>query len=259
MVTIKSKKEIELMRESCKIVAMAQEAIKKAIRPGISTWELNKIAEDVIYAQGAIPSCKNYPSGIKGVPPFPAGVCISVNDEVIHGIPSKHVILREGDIVSTDLCAYKNGVHGDATRTHFIGGEKAVDPEIKRLVDVTTQSFYEGLKFAKPGNRIGDVSHAIGEYIESHGFYVVKEFQGHGIGHEMHEDPGIPNYGKPGKGIRLEPGMCLAIEPMVNLGTEEIEVLDDGWTIVTADGSPAAHYENTILITEKEPEILTIL
>ncbi len=259
MVTIKSKKEIELMRESCKIVAMAQDAIKKAIRPGISTWELNKIAEDVIYEQGAIPSCKNYPSGIKGVPPFPAGVCISVNDEVIHGIPSKKVILQEGDIVSTDLTAYKNGFHGDATRTHIIGGEKAVSPEVKKLVEVTRQSFFEGLKYAKPGFRIGDISHAIGEYVRANGFYVIKEFQGHGIGREMHEDPGIPNYGKEGKGIRLEPGMCLAIEPMVNLGTEEIEVLDDGWTIVTADGSPAAHYENTILITEKEPEILTIM
>ena len=259
MVTIKSKHEIELMRESCKIVAMAQDAIAKAIRPGISTWELNKIAEDVIYAQGAIPSCKNYPSGIKGVPPFPCGVCVSVNDEVIHGIPSKHIILREGDIVSTDLCAYKNGFHGDATRTHFIGGEKAIDLEVKKLVDVTIQSFYEGLKYAKPGNRIGDISHAIGEYVEKHGFYVIREFQGHGIGREMHEDPGIPNYGLAGKGLRLEPGMCLAIEPMVNLGTPEIEVLDDGWTIVTEDGLPAAHYENTILITENEPEILTIL
>ena len=259
MVTIKSKKEIEFMRQSCKIVAMAQEAIAKAIKPGISTWELNKIAEDVIYSQGAIPSCKNYPSGIRGVPAFPAGVCISVNDEVIHGIPSKKVILQEGDIVSTDLCAYKNGFHGDATRTHIVGGEQTVSKEVKRLVDVTKQSFFEGLKFAKPGFRIGDVSHAIGNYIEKNGFYIVKEFQGHGIGRDMHEDPGIPNYGKEGKGIRLEPGMTLAIEPMVNMGTDEVEVLDDGWTIVTADGSIAAHYENTILITEKEPEILTII
>lgn len=193
------------------------------------------------------------------MPAFPAGVCISVNDEVIHGIPSKKVILKEGDIVSTDLCAYKNGFHGDATRTHIIGGEKAVSKEVKRLIDVTKQSFFEGIKFAKPGFRIGDVSHAIGNYIEKNGFYVIKEFQGHGIGRQMHEDPGIPNYGKEGKGIRLEPGMTLAIEPMVNMGTEEIEVLDDGWTIVTADGSLAAHYENTVLITEKEPEILTIM
>ena len=259
MVTIKSKREIEYIRESCKIVAMAQEAIKEAIKPGISTYELNEIAEKVIYKHNAIPSCKNFPSGIKGIPPFPAGVCISVNDEVIHGIPSKKVILKEGDIVSTDLCAYKNGFHGDATRTHIVGNESSVSNNVKKLVEVTKQSFFEGLKYARPGFRIGDISHAIGEYIESNGFYVVKEFQGHGIGADMHEEPGIPNFGKEGKGIRLEPGMTLAIEPLVNMGTEEIEVLDDGWTIVTADGSLAAHYENTILITEKEPEILTIM
>ncbi len=259
MVTIKSKKEIELMRESSKIVAMAQNAIATAIRPGISTWELNKIAEDVIYAQNAIPSCKNYPSGEKGIPPFPCGVCISVNDEVIHGIPSKKVILKEGDIVSTDLCAYKNGFHGDATRTHIVGGEQSVSPEVRKLIKVTEQSFFEGLKFAKPGYRIGDISNAIGEYVEKNGFSVIREFQGHGIGREMHEDPGVPNYGKPGKGLRLEPGMTIAIEPMVNMGARDIEILDDGWTVVTADGSLACHYENTILITEKEPEILTML
>ena len=259
MVTIKSKQEVELMRESCKIVAMAQEAIKKAIKPGITTWELNQIAEDVIYKNGAIPSCKNYPSGERGVMPFPSGVCISLNDEVIHGIPSKKVILKEGDIVSTDLCAYKNGFHGDATRTHIVGGKEAVSKEIQKLVEVTKQSFFEGLKYAKPGFRIGDISHAIGEYIEKNGFSIVREFQGHGIGRQMHEDPGVPNYGKPGRGLRLEPGMTIAVEPMVIMGNEEIEMLDDGWTIVTADGSMAAHYENTILITEKEPEILTIL
>ncbi len=235
MVTIKSKKEIEYMRESCKIVALAQKAIEEAIRPGISTWELNKIAEDVIYKNGAIPSCKNYPSGIKGVPPFPAGVCISVNDEVIHGIPSKKVILKEGDIVSTDLCAYKNGFHGDATRTHIVGGPNCVDKEVKRLVEVTKQAFFEGLKYAKVGNRIGDISCAIGEYVNKNGFSVLKEFQGHGIGQDMHEDPGIPNYGKANKGIRLEAGMTLAIEPMVNAGGPDIDILDDGWTVVTLD------------------------
>ncbi len=255
MVTIKSKKEIELMREACRIVKLAQDAIEEAIRPGISTYELNKIAEDVIVKNGAIPSCKNYPSGVKGVPSFPAGVCISINDEVIHGIPSKNVIIKDGDIVSTDLCAYKNGFHGDATRTHIIG---KVDNNIKRLVEVTKQSFFEGIKYAKPGYRIGDISNAIGTYIEKNGFSVVREFQGHGIGSQMHEDPGIPNYGKTGKGLRLEPGMTLAIEPMVIEKNPEILVLDDGWTIVTEDGSMAAHYENTILITEKEPEILTM-
>ena len=259
MFTIKTKKEIEYMKESCKIVALAQEAIKNAIKPGISTWELNKIAENVIYENGAIPSCKNYPSGIKGVPPFPAGVCISVNNEVIHGIPSKKVILKEGDIVSTDLCAYKNGFHGDATRTHIIGGLNCATKEAKRLVEVTKQAFFEGIKFARVGYRIGDISHRIGEFVESNGFSVLIEFQGHGIGQAMHEDPGIPNYGKPNKGLRLEAGMTLAIEPMVNAGKPDIDILDDGWTVVTLDGSLAAHYENTILITEKEPEILTIL
>ncbi len=255
MVTIKSKREIELMRESCKIVRLAQEAIEKAIRPGISTYELDKIAEDVILSNGAIPSCKNYPSGVKGVPAFPSAVCISVNDEVIHGIPSKHTIIKDGDIVSTDLCAYKNGFHGDATRTHFVGN---VSKTARKLLEVTEGSFFEGIKYAKKGYRIGDISHAIGEYVRKNGFYVVEEFQGHGIGRDMHEDPGIPNYGKAGKGLRLEPGMTLAIEPMVNEGTKEIEILDDGWTIVTADGSLAAHYENTILITENEPEVLTM-
>lgn len=255
MITIKSKREIELMKESCRIVKLAQDAIEEAIRPGISTYELNKIAEDVIIKNGAIPSCKNYPSGIRGVPNFPAGVCISINDEVIHGIPSKNVIIKEGDIVSTDLCAYKNGFHGDATRTHIVGN---VSEDTKRLVEVTKQSFFEGIKFAKPGYRVGDISNAIGEYIEKNGFSIVRDFQGHGIGMEMHEDPGVPNYGQKGKGIRLEPGMTLAIEPMVTAGSWRVEVLDDGWTIVTEDGSMAAHYENTILITEKEPEILTM-
>lgn len=235
MIIIKSKKEIEYMRESCKIVALAQKAIEQAICPGISTWELNKIAEEVIYQNGAIPSCKNYSSGIKGIPPFPAGVCISINDEVIHGIPSKKVILKQGDIVSTDLCAYKNGFHGDATRTHIVGEKKCATKEAQKLVEVTKQAFFEGIKFAKVGYRIGDISHAIGEYVEKNGFSVLKEFQGHGIGQDMHEEPGIPNYGKPNKGLRLEPGMTLAVEPMVNAGKADIDILDDGWTVVTLD------------------------
>ena len=187
--------------------------------------------------------------------PFPATLCISINDEVIHGIPSKKTILKEGDIVSVDLVVLKNGFHGDCARTYIVG--KASN-EAKRLVDITKQAFFEGIKFAKKGNRIGDISNKIGEYINKNGYSVVKEFQGHGIGRQMHEDPGIPNYGKAGKGIRLEPGMTLAIEPMVIMGKSEIYELEDGWTIVTEDGSLSAHYENTILITEKEPEILTI-
>ena len=254
MVTIKSKQEIEKMREACRIAALAQKAIEEAIKPGISTWELDKIAEDTMRKHGAIPAEKGYPSGVKGVPPFPGSICASVNDEVIHGIPSKRVILKEGDIISIDLVAYKDGFNGDCARTYAVG---KIDKEAQKLIEVTKQAFFEGIKFAKKGNRIGDVSHAIGQFVEKNGFNVVKEFQGHGIGRQMHEDPGIPNYGREGRGIRLEPGMTLAIEPMVMVGSDEILELDDGWTIITEDGSRAAHYENTILITENEPEILT--
>ncbi len=256
MVTIKSKQEIEKMREACKVAYLTQKAIEEAIKPGISTWELDKIAENTMRANGAIPAEKGYPSGVKGVPAFPGSICASVNDEIIHGIPSKNVILKDGDIVSVDLVAYKNGFNGDCARTYAVG---KIDSETKRLIDITKQSFFEGIKYAKKGNRLGDVSHAIGEFVKKNGFSIVKEFQGHGIGRQMHEDPGIPNYGKEGRGIRLEPGMTLAIEPMVIYGGEGILQLDDGWTIITEDGSNAAHYENTILITENEPEILTIL
>jgi len=256
MVDIKSKREIELLRESCRVTAVAHEAVRTAIRPGISTLELDKIAEDAIRKSGAIPSFMNYPSRLKGVPNFPATACISINDEVIHGIPSKKRIIAEGDIVSIDIGAYKNGFHGDAARTIIVG---KVNDETRRLVEVTKRAFYEGIKYAKPGYRIGDVCHAIGSFVEKNGFSVVKEFQGHGVGRNLHEDPEIPNYGIPGKGVALEPGMTLAIEPMVNMGKSDILELDDGWTIVTKDGQNSAHYENTILITEKDPEILTIV
>ena len=254
MVTIKSKQEIEKMREACKIADLAQKAVEKAIKPGVSTWELDKIAENEMKKYGAIPAEKGYPSGVKGVPDFPGSICASINDEVIHGIPSKKVILREGDIISIDLVAYKDGFNGDCARTYAVG---KIDKASQKLIEVTKQAFFEGIKYAKKGNRIGDVSHAIGEFVEKNGFNVVKEFQGHGIGRQMHEDPGIPNYGKQGRGIRLEPGMTLAIEPMVMAGSDEILELEDGWTIITEDGQRAAHYENTILITENEPEILT--
>ena len=256
MVDIKSKREIELMKEVCRITALTHEAIKKAIKPGISTKELDKIAEKTIRENGGIPAQKGYPSGEKGIPPFPASICTSINDEVIHGIPSDRVKLKEGDIISIDLVSYKNGFNGDAARTYIVGKSSK---NAERLVEITKQAFFEGIKYAKAGNRIGDVCHAIGEFVEKNGYSVVKEFQGHGIGREMHEDPGIPNYGKAGKGIRLEPGMTLAIEPMVIERKPDILVLDDGWTIITEDGSLSAHYENTILITEKEPEILTII
>ena len=254
MVTIKSKQEIEKMRAACKIADLAQKAVEKAIKPGVSTWELDKIAENEMKKYGAIPAEKGYPSGVKGVPDFPGSICASINDEVIHGIPSKKVILREGDIISIDLVAYKDGFNGDCARTYAVG---KIDKASQKLIEVTKQAFFEGIKYAKKGNRIGDVSHAIGEFVEKNGFNVVKEFQGHGIGRQMHEDPGIPNYGKQGRGIRLEPGMTLAIEPMVMAGSDEILELEDGWTIITEDGQRAAHYENTILITENEPEILT--
>ncbi len=256
MVTIKSKQEIEKMKEACRVAAVAQKAVEEAIKPGISTWELDKIAENVMRQNGAIPAEKGYPSGVKGVPAFPGSICASVNDEVIHGIPSKRVILKEGDIVSIDLVALKDGFNGDCARTYVVGN---IDKETKRLIEVTKQAFFEGIKYAKKGNRLGDISHSIGEYVEKNGFSVVKEFQGHGIGRSMHEDPGIPNFGKAGRGIRLEPGMTLAIEPMVIYGKDGILELDDGWTIISEDGSKSAHYENTILITENEPEILTLL
>ena len=256
MVTIKSKKEIELMNEACKVVALTHKAIEDEIKPGMTTADLDKIVEETMKKYGAISAEKGYNPGIKGVPPYPASACISINDEVIHGIPSKTRIIKDGDIVSVDLVALKNGFNGDAARTYMVGN---VSKDAKRLVEVTKQAFFEGIKYAKKGNRIGDVSHAIGEYVKSQGYSVVREFQGHGIGKSMHEDPGIPNYGKAGKGLRLEPGMTLAIEPMVIQGKPNILELDDGWTIITEDGSLSAHYENTILITENEPELLTIL
>ncbi len=255
MVTIKSHKEIEFMKDVCKIVAEFYEQLEKKIRPGISTYELDKEAEKIMRNLGAIPAQIGYNPGIKGIPPYPSATCISVNDEVIHGIPSKNHIIQEGDIVSIDTVALKNGFHGDAARTFLVGN---VDKEAKRLVDITKQAFFEGIKYAKPGYRIGDISHAVGEFVKSNGYSVVREFQGHGIGKQMHEEPGIPNYGKAGKGMRLEPGMTICVEPMVIQGKPDICELEDGWTILTCDGSLSAHYENTILITENEPKILTI-
>ena len=256
MVTIKSKREIELMKEACRVVALTYEKLEKEIKPGMTTLELDQIAENTMRSLGAIPAEKGYDSGIRGIPRFPASICVSINDEVIHGIPSKHRIIKDGDVVSIDTVALKDGFNGDAARTFIVG---KASKEAQRLVDVTKQAFFEGIKFAKPGYRIGDISHAIGEYVRSQGFSVLREFQGHGIGREMHEDPGIPNYGKAGRGMKIEPGMTLAIEPMVIQGRPNILELEDGWTIITEDGSLAAHYENTILITEKEPKILTIL
>ena len=256
MISIKSKREIELMKEACKITALTYDYIEKIIKPGMSTLELDHLAERFIKEYGGIPAQKGYPSGVRGVPDFPGTLCISINDEVIHGIPSKNVIIKDGDVVSVDLVVLKNGYNGDAARTYLVGN---VTDEAKELVEVTKQAFFEAIKYAKAGNRVGDISNAVDTYVRKFGFSVVKEFQGHGIGKEMHEEPGVPNYGKPGKGPRLEAGMTIAVEPMVIVGKPDIWELEDGWTIATQDGSLAAHYENTILITENEPKILTIL
>ena len=248
-VTIKTAREIELMREAGRLLEKVHNELAEFIRPGISTLDIDRYGEKLIRSLGCTPNFLNYNG-------YPASICVSVNDEVVHGIPKKNRILQEGDIVSLDAGLIYKGYHSDAARTHAVG---QISPEARQLIDVTRQSFFEGIKYAKPGNRIGDISHRIGEFVESNGFNVVREFQGHGIGREMHEDPGIPNYGKAGRGIRLEPGMTLAVEPMVIAGRRDIYQDYDGWTILTQDGSLSAHYENTILITEKEPEVLTLV
>lgn len=253
MISIKSEKEIEKMREICKIVALAHEEIKKHLRVGITTKEIDQIIEAFFLSHGANPSCKGYPKGDPN--PFPATACISINDEVIHGIPGNRK-LEEGDLVSIDIVADKNGFHGDATRSYVIGEGTEV---AHKLVKVAEESFWEGIKYAKVGNRISDISHAIQMYVEKKGFSVVREFQGHGIGAGMHEDPGVPNFGKAGRGPRLEAGMTLAIEPMINEGSPDILIEEDGWTVLTEDGGLSAHYENTILITKKGVEVLTIV
>lgn len=256
MISIKSKREIELMKEACKITALTYDYIEKIIKPGMSTLELDNLAEKFIKEHGGIPAQKGYPSGVRGVPNFPGTLCVSINDVVIHGIPDSKTIIKDGDIVSVDLVVLKNGFHGDAARTFLVGN---CSDEAKELVAVTKQAFFEGLKMAKPGNRIGDISNAVETYVRSHGFNLVREFQGHGIGNEMHEEPGVPNIGRAGKGPRLEPGMTICIEPMVMAGREDIWELEDGWTIATQDGSLSAHYENTILITENDAKVLTML
>ncbi len=247
-VSIKSAREIELMRESCRLLAQVHKALGKMVRPGISTWEIDKEGEKMIRDLGCIPNFKDYNG-------FPASICVSVNDEVVHGIPSKHRILQEGDIVSLDAGLIYKGYHSDAARTHAVG---EISPEAQKLMDVTKQSFFEGIKFAKAGNHLYDISNAIDDYVTPFGYGIVRELVGHGIGTHLHEDPQIPNFRQKKKGILLEPGMTLAIEPMINMGRADVCWLDDDWTVVTEDGSYSAHYENTILITEGEPEILTL-
>ena len=248
MVTIKSEREIELMREAGRILAKVHEELGRTLVPGMSTKEIDRMCEDMIRSHGCVPSFLNYQG-------FPASVCISINDEVVHGIPDKHRYLEEGDIVSLDTGVIWKGYQSDAARTHMIG---EVSGEARKLVEVTQQSFFEGIKYAKAGNHLNDISKAIQEYAESFGFGVVRDLVGHGIGTEMHEAPEIPNFAQRRKGIRLAAGMTLAIEPLITAGRYDVVWEDDGWTVVTEDGSLASHYENTILITDGEPEILSL-
>lgn len=247
-VTIKSPREIELMREAGRILAKTHEELAKNLRPGMSTWDIDHMGEKIIRSYGCIPSFKNYNG-------YPASICVSVNDEVVHGIPHKEHFLDEGDIVSLDAGVIYKGYLSDAARTYGIG---EIDDDAKKLIEVTRQSFFEGIKFAKAGNHLNDISAAIQKYAESFGFGVVRDLVGHGIGSHLHEDPEIPNFARKRKGILLQPGMTLAIEPMITEGSYEVVWLDDDWTVMTEDGGWAAHYENTILITEGEPEILSL-
>ena len=247
MVVLKSKRELELMKEACKISAEALMVAGEAVKPGVSTKEIDRIAYNLIKKRGARPN-------FLGLYDFPATACISINNEVIHGIPKADRIIKEGDIVSIDLGAEKNGYNGDNAAT-FVAG--TCSPEAKRLIDTTRESLYLGIEQAVPGNRIGDIGHAIQSYCEERGYGVVRDFVGHGVGRKLHEDPSVPNFGHEGRGIRLLPGMTLAIEPMINQGTYRVKQLSDGWTIVTADGKLAAHFEHTIAITPDGPVIMT--
>ena len=247
MITIKNERELESMRQACKITAAARALAGEMVRPGVSTKAIDQAVRDYIVGQGAKPSFLNYNG-------FPASACISVNSTVIHGIPGGY-ILQEGDIVSIDVGAYYKGFHGDCAATFACG---AISTDAQKLIDVTQQSFFEGMKFAKMGFRVQDISHAIQTYVESNGFSIVRSFVGHGVGRQLHEEPEVPNFGKPGRGARLVRGMTIAVEPMVNAGTHEVRILKDGWTVLTADGKLSAHYENTVLITDGEPEILTV-
>ncbi len=248
MINIKSLKELELMRAAGNIVAETHEKLKEVIKPGISTMELDTIAEEYIRKCGAIPAFKGYEG-------FPASICTSINEQVVHGIPGA-VILKDGDIIGIDIGAVFKGYYGDAARSYGVG---TITDIAQKLIDVTKESFFKGIEYAVEGNRLSDIGFAIQQYVEQQGFSVVRDLVGHGIGTRMHEEPQVPNYGPKGKGPRLVSGMTLAIEPMVNEGRFHVKVLTDGWTVVTADGKLSAHYENTIAITKSTPEILTML
>lgn len=248
MIILKTGRELKIMREACRISAGALKLISSAVEPGVTTAELDRLAEKYILSQGAKPNFKNYQG-------YPATACISINNEVIHGIPSKSRVIKEGDIVSVDLGAVFEGYHGDNAATFAAG---SISPEAKRLMDVTKESLYEGIKMAVHGGRIGDIGNAIGRYVEDRGYSVVRQFVGHGIGTSLHEAPEVPNFGTAGRGVRLVNGMTLAIEPMVNAGGFDVKILPDKWTVVTADGSLSAHFEHTIAITPDGPKILTV-
>ena len=248
-VIIKTPSQIELMREAGRILAQVHDELEKIIEPGISTLEIDQAGEKLIRSFGCEPSFLNYNG-------YPASICVSVNEEVVHGIPSAKRILKEGDIVSLDAGVIYKGYHSDAARTHAVG---KISTEAAKLIEVTKQSFFEGIKFAKAGNHLHEISNAIGKYAESFGYGVVRDLVGHGIGSHLHEDPEIPNFVQKSRGIRLVPGMTLAVEPMINSGTYRVEWLDDDWTVVTRDGKLSAHYENTILITEDGCEILSLI
>lgn len=247
-ITIKSEREIELMAEAGKILERVHNELEKALRPGMSTKDIDTLGEEIIRSYGCIPSFLNYNG-------YPASICVSVNQEVVHGIPDKHRIIQEGDIVSLDAGVIYKGYHSDAARTHAVG---EVSEEAKKLIQVTKESFFEGIKFAKAGNHLFDISGAIGDYAEEHGYGVVRDLCGHGIGTHLHEAPEIPNFRMNRKGMLLKAGMTLAIEPMITAGGHDVDWLDDDWTVVTRDGSLAAHYENTVLITEGEPKLLSL-
>ena len=248
MIIIKSDQEIDIMRESGKVTAHILKELEHFIKPGVSTMDINLFVEKTILSNNMIPSFKGYNG-------FPASACVSINNEVVHGIPDAARFLKEGDIVSVDVgCTYK-GYVSDAARTYPVG---AISPQAQKLIDATRDSFFEGLKFCRPGYRLSDISHAIQQKAESEGFSVIRDFVGHGVGRAMHEEPQIPNYGKPGRGPRLARGMVFAIEPMINQGTFEVDVLADNWTVVTLDGKLSAHYENTVVITDDEPELITL-
>ena len=248
MIHIKSEKEIDLMRESCKIVHDTLEFVGGKIKAGMSTKEIDELAERYIRSYGAYPSCLGYGG-------YPASVCVSVNEMVVHGIPDEDTIIKDGDIVSVDLCAYKNGYHGDAARTFCIG---EVSPEKKKLVKVTEECFFKGIEGLKAGTPLYDIGYKVQKHAESFGYGVIRSFTGHGIGAEMHEDPSVPNYGRLGTGVRLKAGTVICVEPMIAMGNWRVKILDDGWGAVTVDGKPAAHYENTLVVREDGVEILTL-